>query len=93
MNSYRPTEASWGASLIGRKILTAPGDLVTEVTVNREVKNCGGPMRGGYNTFVEAVDGFILTKLTKQNILAKLQCTVKNRMNVKTSSYHMEFSH
>ena len=57
MNSYRPTEASWGSSLIGRKILTTPGDLITEVTVNREVKNCGGPMRGGYNTSVEAGDG------------------------------------
>ena len=38
-----------GPSLTGRKI---PGDLVTEVTVNREVKIHDDPIRGGYSTFV-----------------------------------------
>ena len=34
-------------SLTRRKLSTIPGDLVTEVTVNREVKIRGGPLRGG----------------------------------------------
>ena len=49
-----------GASLTRRKFSTVPGDLVTEVTVNREVKNCSGPKRGGNSTSLEAVDDFIL---------------------------------
>ena len=36
-----------GTSLSGNDFLTPLGDLVTEVTINREVKVIGGPMRGG----------------------------------------------
>ena len=35
------------ASLTGRKFDTIPGDLVTETTVNREVKIRGGGVGGG----------------------------------------------
>ena len=49
-----------GVILSGRKIWTNPGDLVTEVTVNQEVKIRGGPMRGGYSISVETVYDFIL---------------------------------
>ena len=49
-----------GASLTWRKFSTVPGDLVTEVTVNREVKNRSDPKRGGNSTSLEAVDDFIL---------------------------------
>ena len=48
------------ATLTGRKFSTIPGDLVTEVTVNQEVKIRDSPMRGGYSTSVETVDDFIL---------------------------------
>ena len=53
-----------GASLTERKFLNIPEDLVTVVTASREVKIPGGPVQGGYSTFVEAVDGFILNKHT-----------------------------
>ena len=36
-----------GASRSRNKILTIRRELVTEVTINREVKVRGGPMRGG----------------------------------------------
>ena len=45
-------------------------------------------MRGGYSTFVEAIDDFILNT----HALAKLRRALKNRMNVKTSTNHKEFS-
>ena len=78
-----------GASLSGRKFSTIPGDLVTEVTVNREVKVRGGPMRGGYSTSGETVDDFVLNT----HSIAKLRRALKNKMNMKTSSQHKEFSH
>ena len=46
-------------------------------------------MRGSYSTTVEILDDFIL----KTHALAKLRHALKNRMNVKTSSNHKEFSH
>ena len=78
-----------GASLTGRKFSTFPGDLVTEVTVNREVKIRSGLMRGGYSTSIETVDDFILNT----HALAKLRRALKYRINVKTSSNHKEFAH
>ena len=78
-----------GASLSGKKFSTIPCDLVTEVTVNREVKVRGGPMRGGYSTSGEAVDDFVLNT----HSLAKLRRALKNKMNIKTSNAHKEFSY
>ena len=46
-------------------------------------------MRIGCSTSAEAVDGFILNT----HALTKLRRALKNRMNVKTSSSHKEFSH
>ena len=34
----------------GEPFLTMYGDLITEVTINGEVKVCGGPMLGGCST-------------------------------------------
>ena len=68
--------------------MTITGDLVTEVTVNRELKICGGPMHGGYSTSVEAIDDFILNT----HALAKLRRALKNRTNVKRSRNYKEFS-
>ena len=38
--------------------MAIPGDLVTKVTVNREVKVHGGPIRKKFSSSVEAVDDF-----------------------------------
>ena len=65
-----------------------PRDLVTERTGNREVKIRGNPMHSGYSTSVETVNDFFLNT----NALQKLR-PLKNRINVKTSSNHKQFSH
>lgn len=48
-----------GANLNGKKFSTVPGDLVTEVTINRKVKVREGPMRGGYSTSTDAKNDFV----------------------------------
>ena len=89
-SAYKPFKIyRMGASLTRREFSTIPGDLVTEITVNQEAMIRGGLMRGGYSTSVKAVDDFILNT----HALAKLRRALKNRMNVKTSSNHEEFSH
>ena len=72
-----------------KKISTISGVLATEVIVNREVNIRGDPKRGGYNTFVEAIDYFALNT----NALAKLRFLLMNRLRVKTSDNHREFSY
>ena len=74
-----------GASLSGNKFPTISGDLVKEVTITREVKVIGGPMRVGYST-KNAKNDFILN----YHILAKLRKELKNKMNLKTVSNHKE---
>ena len=78
-----------GVSLTGRKFLAISGDLVTQVTVNREVNISGGPIRGDYITFIKVIDRFILNT----HAFAKLRCRLKTRMNTKTSRNHKEFLH
>ena len=62
------------------------GDLVTEVTINREVKVRGGPVIGGYSTSVDADIDFVLNS----HILAKLRKELENKLNLKTDSNHKE---
>ena len=57
-----------------------PGDLVTEVTINREVR--GGPMTGGCSTSFDAENDFVLNS----HILAELRKEFKNKMRLKTAS-------
>ena len=52
--------------------------------VNLEVKIHGGSMRGGYSTYLEAVDDFILDI----HALAKLRHVLQ-----RSSDNHKEFSH
>ena len=40
----------FGGSLSGQPFSTEHGDLIIEMTVNKEVKVRGGPMQGGYST-------------------------------------------
>ena len=64
------------ASLSGIKFLSIPGDLVTEVIVNLEVKILA------YSTSAEVADDIILNA----HALVKLQRALKNRINVKQYS-------
>ena len=65
---------------------TIPGDLVTEVTPNREVKVCGGPMRGGHSTIFDAGNDFFLNS----HILAEPRKELNSKMRLKTASTHEE---
>ena len=56
-----------GVSLTGRKFSTIREVLVTENTVNQEVKIRGGLMRGGYRTSLEARNDFILNTYAWEN--------------------------
>ena len=73
-----------GASRSRNKILTIPRELVTEVTINREVKVRGGPMRGGQSTSIDAENDFILNS----HMLAEL----KNKINSKTDPNHKKLT-
>ena len=66
--------------------ISIPRDLVTEATINREVKVHGGPMRGGYSTSFDAENDFVLNSL----ILAELRKELKSKMSLKTASTHKE---
>ena len=74
-----------GVSLSGNKFSTIPGDLVTEVAIYREVKVRVGPMRGGHSASINA-ENFILNS----HMLPKLKKELKNKINLKTESYHKE---
>ena len=68
--AYSDLEAvSLGASFSGNKFSIIPGDLVTEVTIKRQVKVRDGPMRAGYITSINAENNFIL----HSHILAKIR--------------------
>ena len=47
-----------GVSSSGKKFSTIPEDLVTQFTINKEVKVRGEPMRGGYSISFDAENGF-----------------------------------
>ena len=75
------TEAAWenlvedgfGGSLTGLPFSTIHGDLITETTINREVKVRGGPKRDGINTSESTNDSFIKTRHLMAKIRAKLK--------------------
>ncbi len=70
----------------GGPFSTIHGDLITETTINREVKVRGGPMQGGFSTDVKTVDTFMKTS----HIVADLRGKLKERLNVRSSSSHKE---
>lgn len=81
-------ENGFGGSLSGKPFSTIHGDLITETTINREVKVRGGPMQGGYSTNEQAMDTFIKTS----HIMAKLRSLLKERLDVLTASTHKEIN-
>ena len=78
-----------GASLSGKKFSTIPGDLVTEVTINRKLKLHGGPMRERHSTRFDAENDFVLSS----HILAELRKELKSEMRLKTASTHKEVNY
>ena len=68
----------------GEPFSTIHGDLITETTNNREVKVRSGPKQGGYSTNEQTTDTFIKTS----HIMAKLRATLKERLDILTSSTH-----
>ena len=79
-------ENGFRGSLSGEPFSTIHGDLITEITINREVKVRGGPMQGGYSTSKQTTDAFIKTS----HLMAKLRATLKDRLDILTSSSHQE---
>ena len=61
--------SSPGDGLSGNKSSTIPGDLVTQVAINRDVKIMGDPMRGGHSASINAENDFI----RNSHMLAKLK--------------------
>ena len=63
-----------------------PEDLVTEVTINREVKVRGEPTREGFSTIFDLENVFVINS----HILAELRKKLKNKMILGTTSTHKE---
>ncbi|KAG1692281.1 putative glutamate receptor [Nymphon striatum] len=76
----------FGGSVSGKPYSTIHGDLITETTINREVKVRGGPMQGGFSTDEKAVDTFVKTS----HFMATVRVKLKERLNVLTQSVHKE---
>ena len=58
--------------------MTIQGDLVNEVTINRDVKVSGSIIKGGYSNSIDAENDFILNSHKLINIRGDLK-NMKNR--------------
>ena len=63
-----------------------PEDIVTEVTINREVKVHGEPTREVFSTIFDLENVFVINS----HILAELRKKLKNKMILGTTSTHKE---
>ena len=70
-------ENDFGGSLSGDKFSTRHGDLIIEMTVNREVKVRVRPVQGGYSTDFDAMN-------------MKLRSVLKERIRLLTFLKHKE---
>ena len=68
------------------KFSTIHVDLVTEVTINREVKFRSVSMRDGYSNFSDAENDFILHSYTPPNPRKEME----SKMNLKIDSDYIE---
>ena len=75
-------------SLSGEPFSTIHGDLITEVTINREDKVRGGPMMGGYSTLDKTNNAFIKTS----HAMAKVRSKLKEQVNFLSSCVPKEIS-
>eukprot|EP00795_Rhopilema_esculentum_P006387 gene6387-11826_t len=81
-------ENEYGGSVSCESFSTMHGELITEMTINREVTARGGPMQGGFSTDITAVDTFMKTS----HFIANLRMKLKERLRVFTTSSHKETS-
>ena len=77
----------FGGSLSG-KPFSIHGDLITDVTIKREVKVLGGPMMGGYSTSDKKNDVFIKTSF----VMAKVRSKLKKQVDLLSSCVRKELS-
>ena len=76
----------FGGSLSGQPFSTEHGDLIIEMTINKEVKVRGGPMQGGYSTDLKSMNRFV----KNTHHMAKLRAALKKKLKILTSSNHKE---
>ena len=79
-------ENGFGGSFTGAPFSTVYGDFISEVTVNREVKVRGGPMKGGFSTSLTAENAFIKTS----HLMAKVRKALRDKFSIMTTSTHNE---
>ena len=77
----------FGANYTGSKFASVHGDLVTEY-FNRETKGKAAPFSLGYSTDIELVNKWV----SNTHIHAKLRMKMRDKLNMKTSSTHKEFT-
>ena len=77
----------FGANYTGSKFASVHGDLVTEY-FNRETKGNAAPFRLGYSTDIELVNKWV----ANTHIHTKLRMTMRDKLNMKTSSTHKELT-
>ena len=72
----------------GEPFSTTHGDLMTEVTINRDAKVRGGSMMGGYSTSDKTNDAFV----KKSHVMAKSRSKLTEQVHLHSSCVHQELS-
>ena len=72
----------------GEQFSTIHGDLMTEVTINRDAKVRGGSMMGGYSTSDKTNDAFVKTS----HVMAKSRSDLTEQVHLLSSCVHEELS-
>ena len=72
----------------GEPLSIIQGGLITEVTINREVKVHGGSMMGGHSTLNRKTDAFTKTS----HVMANDRSNLKVQDNMLSSCVHKEVS-
>ena len=78
----------FSGSISGEPFSLKHGDLIIETTINRDVKERGGPIQGGYSIDSNATNMFVKTT----HLMAKLRTALKRKLHLLTSSKHNETS-
>lgn len=73
-----------GGSMVGEQFSEIHTDLITETTINRDVKVRDHPMGRGYSTSERTIDNFIKTS----HLMAAIQRKFKEKLSHMTSFSH-----